>query len=299
MSEVLLSICIPTVPPRKKYLNRLLFELQNQILKNNLKDKIEILVYLDDFELSVGEKQNFLIKKSVGKFCVIIDDDDMVHKDYCKLICEEIEKNPNVDQIAHYHRYYHNNNKKYLRIKVSKENDGDSIIFFGFLKMYIKKYYSNNTAWELKMNVHQFISLFEEKERTLLKAKEKSFKLFLIFLFIVILKRFVTVNLRYTCNTTPIKRSIFEAVNHTSRSREEDLEWAAKIYELDLIKTESIIEKDLYYYYFNENMSINRGTDYKMSKDEKEIKLKETESRTVDFDWDIKPINDINIIWVK
>jgi hypothetical protein len=47
-----LSILIATVPPRKKYLNRLLTSLQNQIVENNLQDKIEVIVY-EGFFLSV------------------------------------------------------------------------------------------------------------------------------------------------------------------------------------------------------------------------------------------------------
>ena len=297
---MLLSICIATVPPREKYLNRLLFEIQNQIIKDNLHDKIEVLVFKDDFENSVGEKFNRLIESSSGKFCVLIGDDDMISSNYCKLITDEIIKNPNVDQISHNHRYYHNNRKKFIRIEVSNRNDGESILYFNFIKCRVSKYYDDrNEDWEIRMNVNQLLNNLEYKEISLLKSSDKSFKMFYILFLIILFQKFITKNLRYTCHTTPIRKEIFQSVKFSNRPREQDLEWSSKIHQLDLIKTESYINEDLYFYYYNEKMSINRGEWGEMSIEDRKNKLLDVDKKTISMDSDIKPINKINIRWIK
>lgn len=297
---MLLSICIATVPPREQYLNRLLFEIQNQIIKDDLHDKIEVLVFKDDFENSVGEKFNRLIESSSGKFCVLIGDDDMISSNYCKLITDEIIKNPNVDQISHNHRYYHNNRKKFIRIEVSNRNDGESILYFNFIKCRVSKYYDDrNEDWEIRMNVNQLLNNLKYKEISLLKSPDKSFKMFYVLFLIILFQKFITKNLRYTCHTTPIRKEIFQSVKFSNRPREQDLEWSSKIHQLDLIKTESYINEDLYFYYYNEKMSINRGEWGEMSIEDRKNKLLDVEKKTISIDSDIKPINKINIRWIK
>ena len=296
-----LSILIATVPPRQKYLNRLLVNLQNQIVENNLQDRVEIVIYKDNFESVVGHKFNKLIESAKGKYCVLVGDDDILVDDYCITIIKAIDENPNVDQISHNHRYYHNNTDKFIRIKVSREYEGESLVFFNFLKCYIQKYYNNdsrNQDWEIRLNAHQFLKVFEEKEKTILKAKSNSLKMLYVLMIIKLFKKFITVNLRHTCHTTPIKKEIFESVKFTDRPREQDLEWATKVYQLGLIKTECKIDKDLYYYYYNEKMSINRGKGDKMSEEEKNDKIVETNNRTIDFNWELQPIDKINIRWI-
>lgn len=297
---MLLSICIATVPPREQYLNRLLLEIQNQIIKDDLHDKIEVLVFKDDFENSVGEKFNRLIESSSGKFCVLIGDDDMISSNYCKLITDEIIKNPNVDQISHNHRYYHNNRKKFIRIEVSNRNDGESILYFNFIKCRVSKYYDDrNEDWEIRMNVNQLLNNLKYKEISLLKSPDKSFKMFYVLFLIILFQKFITKNLRYTCHTTPIRKEIFQSVKFSNRPREQDLEWSSKIHQLDLIKTESYINEDLYFYYYNEKMSINRGEWGEMSIEDRKNKLLDVEKKTISIDSDIKPINKINIRWIK
>ena len=274
--------------------------IQNQILKDNLQDKVEVLVFKDNFENSVGEKFNRLVESSSGKFCVMIGDDDMISDDYCKLITDSILENPDVDQISHNHRYYHNNKNKFFRIEVSNKNDGESIFFFNFIRCKVQKYYDDrNQDWELRMNLGQLLTNLEFKEKTLLSVPNKSFKMFYILFFIIIFQKFITKNTRYTCHTTPIKKEIFQKVKFTNRPREQDLEWATKIHQLDLIKKENHINKDLYYYYFNEKMSINRGKWGEMSDEEKNNKLLEVKKKTEDILHDIKSLNNLNIIWVK
>jgi hypothetical protein len=294
-----LSILIATVPPRKKYLNRLLTNLQDQIVKNELQNRIEVVIYQDNFESVVGYKFNKLVESAKGRYCVLIGDDDMVSEDYCSSIIKAIDENPNVDQISHNHRYYHNNKDNFIRIKVSNKYEGESLVFFNFLKCYVQKYYDDrNQDWEFRLNVHQFIKTFEDKEKTILKLKNNSIKM-LFFLFIIkFLKKKITLNLRHTCHTTPIKKEIFESVKFSDRPREQDLEWATKIYKMGLIKTECVINKDLYYYYYNENMSINRGKGKDMSEEEQRDKLTETFNKTVDINWSVNTIDKINLRWI-
>lgn len=294
-----LSILIATVPPRKKYLNRLLNSLQNQIITNNLQERIEVVIYEDNFETVVGHKFNKLIESSKGKYCVLLGDDDMVSENYCQSIIKAIDENPGVDQISHNHRYYHNNLDNFIRIKVSRNYEGESIVFFNFLRCYVQKYYDDrNQDWELRLNAHQLYKTFEYKEKSVLKIKNNSFKTLIILFLIRFLKRHISYNLRHTCHTTPIKKEIFESVKFTDRPREQDLEWATKVYQLGLIKTECLIDEDLYYYYYNENMSIDRGKSGEMSDVEKNEKLKETFDRTFNFDWDFKVIDKINVRWI-
>lgn len=281
-----LSILIATVPPRKKYLNRLLTNLQKQIVDNKLEDRIEIIVYEDDFEKVLGEKKNTLYQSAKGKYVVSIDDDDEVSDDYCKLICDVID-NHDVDQICIGHRYFHNNTKKWDPIKISKDYKYYSLVFLNSLNLYITKYHNIGYDWGLFF-----------KKIPLLRAKEKSFKMFFIILFLKIFQKTLTKGLRHTCHTTPIKREIVQSVNFSNRPREQDIEWATEIYKRNLIKTEYVINKDLYFYYYDHEMSINRGKSGWMSIDEKRKKLTETLNTIKDFEWELQPIDKINIRWI-
>jgi hypothetical protein len=294
-----LSILIATVPPRKKYLNRLLTNLQKQIVENKLESNIEILIYEDNFETVVGYKFNKLVDSCNGTYCVLIGDDDMISDDYCKTIIDGIKSNPGVDQIAHNHRYYHNNTKKYIPIKVSKEHKGECLVFLKIFNLYVTKYYDNNTDWELKLNAHQFMNTMDFKERALIKVKKDSFKMLFLLCMVRLFHKSLKLNLRYTCHTTPIRKEIFQTVKFTDRTREQDLEWATKIHQLGLIKTECRIDKDLYYYYYDENMSIDRGTSGSMGHSDMEKKRNDVTLSTKDFEWELQPIDKINIQWIS
>ena len=281
-----LSILIATVPPRKKYLNKLLFKLQNQIMDNNLQDKIEIIVYEDDFEISLGEKKNKLYHSAKGKYVVSIDDDDDISDDYCKLICKVIELH-NVDQICIGHRYFHNSSDKWDPIKISKEYKYYSVIFLKFFSLYATKYHDVGYDWGLFF-----------KKFPLLRTKEKGLKYFFLVLFLKVFQKNLTYSLRHTCHTTPIKKEIVQSINFTNRPREQDIEWATEIYKRGLIKTEYIIDKDLYFYRYDHEMSINRGKWGRLEIDEKRKKLTEVTNSIKDINWDIKPIDKIKLRWI-
>jgi len=85
-----LSILIPTLPVRIDSYASLIKNISNQIKKNNLEDKVQILTFLDTKELSVGEKRNILLRSSIGKYVCFIDDDDLISEDYLQEIFNAI-----------------------------------------------------------------------------------------------------------------------------------------------------------------------------------------------------------------
>jgi len=77
-----LSILIPTLPVRIDSYYILMKKLISQINSLGLQDQIQLLAYCDTKEVSVGEKRNWLLKNSVGKYVCFIDDDDNISDDY-------------------------------------------------------------------------------------------------------------------------------------------------------------------------------------------------------------------------
>jgi|688.fasta_scaffold341942_1 hypothetical protein len=264
-----LSILIATVPPRKNYLNRLLTSLQNQIVNNNLQDLIEIVIYKDNFEKSLGEKRNFLIENSLGKYVVFIDDDDMVSDDYCKDIFEVI-RTKDVDQISITKRWFEKD--KSLPIKISKNFGFYSVIFF------------KNLHLEESIENKNFILKLKIGDNTMLSNKNFLSSFFMYFLFFLS-KKFVTSCVTYTHPMTPIKKEIVNKIKFSNRPKSQDVEWICKMYKNKLIKSEHIIDKELYYYYFDKNVSIKRDKNNLPKFGD-------------DLDWELREIDKINIKWL-
>lgn len=85
---MLLSILIPTLPERFKYLNRLQAILQPQIDKHpNL---VEILYHDAGRSYTTGEKRNNLLARAEGDYVVSVDDDDIVASTYVQDIIQSI-----------------------------------------------------------------------------------------------------------------------------------------------------------------------------------------------------------------
>lgn len=72
---MILSILIPSLFSRSESLSLLLDHLRSQITDYSL---IEILVEIDNKEISTGAKRNKLVNRATGKYVVFIDDDDFV-----------------------------------------------------------------------------------------------------------------------------------------------------------------------------------------------------------------------------
>jgi len=74
-----LSILIPTVPSRKKIVQKLLAKLEKQIEGY---DDIQILCLYDNKSVSTGAKRNKLLSIADSAYVCFIDDDDDISDDY-------------------------------------------------------------------------------------------------------------------------------------------------------------------------------------------------------------------------
>lgn len=72
-----LSILIPTLVSREKWLERILFNLNWQISKCTEPGEVEVLTELDSGQATTGEKRNRLMERAKGIAIAQFDDDDM------------------------------------------------------------------------------------------------------------------------------------------------------------------------------------------------------------------------------
>ena len=72
-----LTIMIASLKAREDLLNRLLARLGSN-------PSVEILVEIDNGEMSIGNKRQLLLDKSQGKYVCYVDDDDMVVQNFCE-----------------------------------------------------------------------------------------------------------------------------------------------------------------------------------------------------------------------
>lgn len=111
-----LSILICTVPNRKKELDRLLKVLEVQMVP-----EVEVLTFSDNFEWSIGEKRNELVKDASGEYVAFIDDDDLVSYDYISSILKATKDNPDVIGITGIITTNGKNPKKFIHSATVKE----------------------------------------------------------------------------------------------------------------------------------------------------------------------------------
>src|SRR5262245_5464049 len=97
---VLLSILIPTLEGRSVLFAELLHCLTEQIRRDGLQGRVEILSDLDDGALPIGTKRNRLMERATGRFLVFVDDDDEVCDDYVRTIISAVEHHPDVDVLG-------------------------------------------------------------------------------------------------------------------------------------------------------------------------------------------------------
>jgi glycosyltransferase involved in cell wall biosynthesis len=84
-----LSILIPSMVKRRDLFTRLMYVLHPQ-----LTHEIELVVDVDNGEMSIGLKRQRLLERALGDYIVFIDDDDLVANIYVKEILEAIEQKP-------------------------------------------------------------------------------------------------------------------------------------------------------------------------------------------------------------
>jgi len=91
-----LSILILTLPTRIDLYSRLIKSLNQQVIENNLMHRVQILTLGDTKEISVGEKRNILLNKSIGRYVCFIDDDDVIATNYLSVIMSALDSNADV-----------------------------------------------------------------------------------------------------------------------------------------------------------------------------------------------------------
>lgn len=111
-SDILWTIGILTIPERENKLNNLISHIKH-ITPFTFKDKIEIIVSIDNMVKTVGQKRNEVLSNAKGKYICFIDDDDLVSNMYIHNICLKLNKNI-YDAIGFYGIFYNNGNKQLL-----------------------------------------------------------------------------------------------------------------------------------------------------------------------------------------
>jgi hypothetical protein len=236
MGEKILSICIPSLFPRKKQLNRLLLDLEKQIKDNNLEKMVEIIVCVDNGEITLGEKGNKLVKESVGRYITGIGDDDNVKPTYIKDIMD-IAKNKKYDHITFIKEYVERG--KIIPMVFSKKYK-NYIIFLPF-----------------NMEVHSLRFLSGVTDKLIVYRNNKIlFKNnFISTLVVIIFKKFIRKMACYSWPTMVVKKDIVDKVKFTDLKSGQDMEWAINLSKKKLIKKEYNINKPLYVYNFNKKKS--------------------------------------------
>lgn len=101
-----LSILIPTLVERADMFERLTNALYAQVdALPDPKDQghvtqVEILILVDNREISIGMKRNKLLQMAKGDYTVFVDDDDRVWADYVPLILEKADGVPDCISIT-------------------------------------------------------------------------------------------------------------------------------------------------------------------------------------------------------
>jgi hypothetical protein len=99
MSNILLTVAIPTLLERKHNFTPKLEKYFSLLKLQNLENEVEIITHEDNREIPIGEKRNILLDKAKGKMISFIDDDDEITDDYFWLIVQKIKENNNLDAI--------------------------------------------------------------------------------------------------------------------------------------------------------------------------------------------------------
>ena len=98
MSDILLTILVPTVPSRiDSFYPRIMKQLLEQTKKYN---NIELVAFFDNKKRTIGKKRDEMLKLAQGKYVTFVDDDDRLSEDYVYEIMNAITNN-DVDCIVY------------------------------------------------------------------------------------------------------------------------------------------------------------------------------------------------------
>jgi hypothetical protein len=214
-NKKVLSILICSLEKRKKQLNSLLKEINKQIFLCNADAVVELLVEVDNKEITTGKKRNNLLKKASGKYICFIDDDDKIYENYLKLILKSIESD--ADCIATSGTYSVDGGT-FINWHLSKDfNDEDKMIYVDKngnpLEDCIKHINCRGCDWCSSL-------------------RDKSI--------------FEAVYLRRANHLTPVKRELALKAMFPNISNGEDREYSKKLN--PFLKSEVTIEEKIYHY---------------------------------------------------
>lgn len=99
-SQPLLSVLIPTLESRRELFSSMLASLEEQVAREGLSGRVEIVSEVDDGTLPIGAKRNRLMDEASGRFVSFVDDDDEVSPDYLRVIVAAIEGDPEVEVVG-------------------------------------------------------------------------------------------------------------------------------------------------------------------------------------------------------
>lgn len=89
-----LSILIPVAYDRVKLHSKLIAQLKEWVIKYGLEDRVEIISWWDNKEMTIGEKREWLYKYAKGKYSWQLDSDDWIPEQAIPRILEVIEIAP-------------------------------------------------------------------------------------------------------------------------------------------------------------------------------------------------------------
>ena len=96
--QPLVSVVIPSVPGREKYLQRAIQSVKNQTYKN-----IEIITIVDD-TINSNQARNRGVKLANGDFIAFLDDDDTWHPEKIERQMDVMLRHPNIALVTCYSR---------------------------------------------------------------------------------------------------------------------------------------------------------------------------------------------------
>lgn len=85
-TEVLLSVLIPALSSRKERSATLLENLANQA-----DPRLEVIVFMDNFDYPLGVKRNSMMDRAAGKYLCHIDDDEQLSPHFFKSLLPELQ----------------------------------------------------------------------------------------------------------------------------------------------------------------------------------------------------------------
>jgi len=136
------TICIPSVVGREYTCQRLINELSKQIESGNYVDYFEILLDVDNKEVSIGAKRDRLHRKATGTFVISIDDDDMVAPYFIKELMDNYDEN--VDTIGYVESVSMNNSTpKLSKISLTSVKWHERKIAIGGFNYFRTPYFKN------------------------------------------------------------------------------------------------------------------------------------------------------------